>query len=230
MDILKKIFDPVENRKKGMNHWFFLGIMLNSNIRSTQRRIIYVFHICHLIDLKAIDQSELTKEYLLQFIFKLSEGKTVIKKGHIRKLTALNKDTFNAYFDDHLKEIDLYKRRIFTIKETYQILQFWQGNEKWGRMEAYTKRELANLFTQGNYENLAIDMIDNSIFTEQEYYERHYIKPADVKKIADSSIENKEKNLNKFDDNDESNISSLRFFFYFYFLYFYFFKENFKNR
>ncbi len=212
MDISKKIFDPAKNQKKGMNLWFFLTVMLSSNIRT----IIYVFHVCHLIDLRSIDQSELTEEYLLQSILKLCGDEKIIKKGHLREITGLNKDTFNDYFDDHLKEIDLYNRRIFTIKETYQILNFWQGDHQWERMEAYTKGELAKHFTQSNYENLAIDMIDNSIFTEQEYQSRHYIKPADVKKFIVNSIENKRISLNPHDTIYEKSYYSLKVFFHLY--------------
>jgi len=63
--------------------------------------------------------------------------------------------TFNERFASYLKEHKLVGRISFTLLETYKILEYWQGEGKWGRLRAAKKEILAGILHNNNYKRTA---------------------------------------------------------------------------
>lgn len=72
-----------------------------------------------------------------------------------------DRSTFNKYFNEVLRENGLEKRRKFTLPELFIIFEFWQEDDKWGRMKAFSKKELTEKFTGNNYSELELIMTNN---------------------------------------------------------------------
>ena len=214
-----RIFQPYYIKaSKGVNAGFILSVLFCSKIESIERQIIYIFYMCNIIPHEFLKHKsdKLNKEFLLKIIFELTANKKYIPKKDLRQLTGLeDKGTFNKYFGEHISNIGLSNNRAFTLSETYQILQFWQGDDKWGRMEAFSKGELANRFTNGNYDELEIEMT-NEIFAYDDYNHHDYIKPADTKKFINRVLD--KESLNTVYDKD-FNVDYLYYFFLMYLLY-----------
>lgn len=225
-ELEKTIFNPVYNKQNELSLGFILSVLFCSKIEDPAKQIIYLFYIGNIIphDFLKHEREKIDKEFLLKLIFELSANKKIISKQDLRVLTNLKiKDTFNKYFGEHINKCGLSKNRVYTLSETFQILKFWQGDDKWGRMKAYAKGELANRFMDGNYENLELEMT-SSIF-EYDYYNHHdYVKPADYKKFINKVL-NKE-SLELIYEED-FNTDYLTFFFYLHLLYT--FKHNMDN-
>lgn len=197
---------------------FILSVLFCSKIESFERNVIYIFYMCNIIphDLLKYDREKLDKAFLLQLIFEHSANKKFVPKKDLRALTGLeDKSTFNKYFDEHLNNLGLSVNRAFTLKETYAILQFWQGDDKWGRMEAFSKGELAKRFMNGNYAELEKQMVDN-ILDYNNYYHHDYIKPADAKKFINNVLD--KDSISTIYEEDFS-ADYLSFFFIVFFLY-----------
>ena len=161
-------------------------------------------------------REKLDKEFLLKLIFELSADKKFIPKKDLRTLTNLeDKGTFNKYFNEHLKKLGLSKNKSFTLSETFQILQFWQGDDKWGRMEAFSKGELANRFMNGNYDELELKMTDE-VFNYDEYRHHDFIKPADTKRFINKVLDKESLVLIYEEDFD---VDYLYYFFIMYLIY-----------
>jgi len=163
--------------------------------------------------LTTIDSSSLTNDYLLQKIFDLAGDKKYITKKDLREITGLlDKGTFNKYFDEHLVKCGLSKNRGFTLLETFHVLEFWQGDDKWGRMEAFTKKELAEQFMGDRYDNLEFEMT-NEIIASDNYLHHDYIKPADAKTFTKNVLKKDEKALELLYE-EEFGLDYLGFFFF----------------
>ena len=162
-----------------------MHVFFCSKVKEPEEKLIYLFYVAGIIthyELK-YERNKLTKQYLLQKIFNLSNNKKYLTKAELRKLTGLEiKDTFNKYFNEHLKENNLYKKRKFTLQELFIIFEFWQEDDKWNRMKAFSKKELARKYTNNNYDELELIMTDNIL--DIDHYKNHdYIKPGDKKKL-----------------------------------------------
>ena len=208
-----KAFSPSYNKEHGLTLRFIMSVMLCSTIEEFERQVIYLFHIGNIIDLRTIDRSSLTNDFLLQKILDLSGDKKYITKKDLREITGLHdRSTFNKYFAEHLINCGLSKNRGFTLLETFQVLEFWQGDDKWGRMEAFTKRELAERFMDDRYDNLEFE-ITNDIIASENYLHHDYIKPADAKKFTTSVLKEDVKALELLNE-EEFDIDYLGFFFF----------------
>lgn len=222
MNSIEKIFSPAENRRN-MCLFFFIAVMFCSNIKCFRKKVIYIFHILGIIDLRKIEKpiKDITEDYLLECIFNTFGDKKIIKKKTLRELTLLkDRETFNKYFKDHLHKNDLIGNKAFTIREVYGILQFWQGDDKWIRMESFSKGELADLFTNGKYEDLEMKMTNHSILilSKEEYFKKNYIKPATAKKFIEIMFKDHPSEKDKF-YKDNFGIHYLKAVFYFFFIY-----------
>jgi hypothetical protein len=185
MIIEKHFTNPYYIKTNGLSLGFLIHLFLTSKIEEPERKLIYLFYVVGLIshyELK-YERNKLTKHYLLQKIFNLSNNKKYLTKAELRKLTGLSvKDTFNKYFSEHLIANNLESKRKFTLQELFVIFEFWQADDKWGRMKAFSKKELAKRFTNNNYDQLELMMTDNLL--DIDYYKNHdYIKPGDAKKL-----------------------------------------------
>ena len=164
----------------------------------------------------AKDYRKLDKEFLLKLIFELSAEKKIIPKKDLRFLTTLeDKGTFNKYFGEHINRLGLSRNKLFTLYETFQILKFWQGDDKWGRMAAFSKGELANRFMEGNYDELELKMTDK-VFNYDEYRHHDFIKPADAKRFINEVLDKESLELIY---EEEFDVDYLTYFFIMYFLY-----------
>ena len=184
MSKLDNILNPFYAKKNGITLGFILSYLFCSdNFNKPISKVIYFMHIANFIDLKKINKSEITNEYLLKIIFNYTKNKKLIQKSELREATGLtSRDTFNKYFGEHLISCDLENKRIFTLSETFEILQFWQDDDKWGRLKAFTKKELAFDYLKSSYDDLELKMT-NEMF-DYDYYKNHdLIKPADAKKF-----------------------------------------------
>ncbi len=215
----EKIFQPYYIKaSNGVNAGFILSVLFCSKIESIERQIIYIFYMCNIIPHEFLKNKshKLNKEFLLKIIFELTANKKYIPKKDLRQLTGLeDKGTFNKYFGEHINNIGLSNNRAFTLSETFQILQFWQGDDKWGRMEAFSKGELANRFTNGNYDELELKMTDE-VFNYDEYRHHDFIKPADTKRFINKVLDKESLVLIYEDDFD---VDYLCYFFIMYLIY-----------
>jgi len=210
MEIENTILSPTYNREKGLTLGFVLSVLFCSKIEEVDRQVIYLFHVGRILDLRKIGKDELTHKFLLQKIFDVTRDKKLVKKQDLRMLTKFSKPTFNKYFDKHLESLGLSMSRSFSLSETFKILQFWQGEDKWGRMKAFTKIELAERFTNKSYDNLELEITHTII--DFNYYSGHdYIKPADAKQFAKDFFKEDKESLEQFYE-EEFNSDYLTFF------------------
>ncbi len=216
MSKLDNILKPSYAKKNGITIGFVLSYLFCADdFNKPINKVIYFMHIANFIDLKKINRSEITNEYLLKIIFNYTKGKKLIKKSELREGLGLNsRDTFNKYFGEHLKSCGLENKRVFTLSETFEILKFWQDDDKWGRLEAFTKKELVMDYLKFSYDDLELKMT-NELF-DYDYYKNHdLIKPADAKKFVLKY--GNEIAINKI--NDEVDGECLDFFFYSFLIY-----------
>lgn len=182
----EKLFtNPYYIKINGLSLGFIVHVFLTSKIIEPERKLIYLFYVAGIIthyELK-YERNKLTKRYLLQKIFNLSNNKVYLTKIELRQLTGLkDRGTFNKYFSKHLKANKLDKIRAFTLQELFIIFEFWQEDDKWNRMKAYSKNELAKKYANNNYDELELIMTDNIL--DIDHYKNHdYIKPGDEKKL-----------------------------------------------
>lgn len=214
-----RIFKPYYIKaSNGVNAGFILSVLFCSKIESIERQIIFIFYMCNIIPHEYLKykRKKIDKEFLLKLIFGLSGNKKYIPKKDLRTLTNLeDKGTFNKYFGEHINKLGLSKNKSFTLSEAFQILQFWQGDDKWGRMEAFSKGELAKRFMNGNYDELELKMTAE-VFNYDEYKHHDFIKPADTKKLINKILD--KESLNTVYDKDFS-VDYLHYFFLIYLLY-----------
>ena len=104
---------PSYIKKNGMNLPFALCFIIHSNIIDTKRRVIYIFHLCNIINLRTIQTANFKTEYLLNKIFEETAGIKIISKEALREYTGItDKKTFNKYFDHHLSKLALKKKNL----------------------------------------------------------------------------------------------------------------------
>ena len=123
----KQFTNPYYIKTNGLSLGFLVHVFLTSKIEEPERKLIYLFYVAGIIthyELK-YERNKLTKQYLLQKIFNLSNNKKYLTKIELRKLVGLeDRGTFNKYFSKHLKANDLHNKRAFTLKELFIIFKF----------------------------------------------------------------------------------------------------------
>lgn len=181
---------PSYIRKNGMNLPFALCFIINSNIVDTKKRVIYIFHLCNIIDLNNFQPFNFKTEYLLNKIFEETAGIKIISKEALREYTGItDRKTFNKYFDPHLIKLGLKKNRTYTLRETHKILLPWVGDgNSWEQLEAYSKKELADKFFDGKESELQFIMTENKIIEPDKYKAHDYIRPADVFRLRKEEL------------------------------------------
>jgi hypothetical protein len=142
---------------KNKDYLFIWVKLIFGNFRTTKRLIVFLFNHFDIIDLRKNNSKDFSDYDLL----KAFEEKYAIriKKEDIRKATNLNSNkTFNDHFVTYFKKNNLIGRKTFTPTEVFDIFKFWQGDGKWYRNEAFTKDELKDIFTNGDYKELAKEL------------------------------------------------------------------------
>lgn len=136
--------------------WFFVAVLCNYNFKSFKKFIIYLLHFSRVIDLRYKKSKDISNEEIIIFFEPIFSDR--IPKSLIRKLTNLKSgNTFNDKFGSYLYEHNLIGRRSFTLSETYGILNYWQGEGNWGRLNGAKKKMLADVLKNGNYERTALE-------------------------------------------------------------------------
>ena len=181
----KQFTNPYYIKANGLSLGFLIHLFLTSKIKEPEKKLIYLFYILNIISHNELkyERKKLTKQYLLQKIFNLSNNKVYLTKIELRQLTGLeDRGTFNKYFSKHLKANNLDSKRAFTLHELFIIFEFWQEDDKWSRMKAFSKKELAKKYTNNNYDELELIMTDNVL--DVDFYKNHdYIKPGHEKRL-----------------------------------------------
>ena len=105
--------------------------------------MIFIFHYCSIIDLREKNSSLYSGQDLAKAYENFTNEK--IKKKDIYYLLGLSKNTFNKNFEGFLIKNGFIGRKSFSVTETYGILEFWQGEARWLRWEAFSKKELGEI-------------------------------------------------------------------------------------
>ena len=143
-----------ETWESGIPYWFIGACLLNYNFKSFRRFLIYISHYGSVIDLWETPSQDIKNEEIIAGFQPLFTER--IPKKMLYQITGLkSKNTFNEQFKTYFEANDLIGRKSFTMLETYKILEFWQGEGKWGRMQAAKKEMLADIIHNGNYERTA---------------------------------------------------------------------------
>lgn len=137
------------------NFNFYTKTNPNLKEKSVKRFLIYIFHFLYLLDLSKKPSPKYSNEDLLIILENLLPQKA--SKTDLYQLTGLSKNSFNKYLETHLKENNLEGRKKFTLRETFNILEYWQGEGQWGEMKAKKKKEVAKILNKGNYKNLSLE-------------------------------------------------------------------------
>ena len=132
--------------------------------KSFRRLLIYLLHHHQYIDLKNHKSEDYDIETVLSIFQDNYDYK--ISKNSIYGLLGISKNTFNKMLNDYLIEHNLKSRKTLTIIETYHLLVYWEGDKFISRFEAITKKELANILTNGDYKKLAEEFIR---YSDEEY-------------------------------------------------------------
>ena len=190
LDSKSYIYSYSYNKAYGLTLGFVLSVFFCSKIESPLKRITYLFFVGNEItkDELLFQKRKLTEKFLLNLIFKNSKNKNYISKKDLREITGLKtKPTFNKYFGEFLKANGLFNKRKFTLYELYKILKYWQGDDKWIIMKAFTKKVLSEKITSGNYEFLE-EKINYTTKSSKLYKKHNYISPNIIKSSLDDSV------------------------------------------
>ena len=170
-----------ETWENGIPFWFAAACLLNYNFKSFRRFMIYLSHYGSVIDLWETPSKEVKNEEIVAGFQPLFTER--IPKKTLYQITGLHsRTTFNERFKPYFEENHLVGRKSFTLLETYKILEFWQGEGKWGRMQAAKKEMLADIIHNGNYERTA-EEFKGALGKED--YRPNLISPKKIKKLIE---------------------------------------------
>lgn len=223
-----KIENPYYYRRHGISYGSILLILFCSKIKTTERYITYILYITNIIPHQFIKENgnKINHKFLETLLKQLiGNEKILYRKDLMQMIGFKDSETFIEYFGDFLVSERLDKKRKFNLNEILKILEFWQGTEKKGRIETYTKEELAfRLFTgsdSSRMEKLEASLTEhigngsyNKKYLNVDYYKKHrFIKPKIVVNyLHDIS---KEKNIDLEEDTSDKE-SELLFIFFLY--------------
>jgi hypothetical protein len=170
-----------ETWENGIPFWFVAACLLNYNFKSFRRFMIYLSHYGSIIDLWETPSKDIKNEEIIAGFQPLFTER--IPKKTLYQITGLySRTTFNERFKTYFEEKDLVGRKSFTLLETYKILEFWQGQGKWGRMQAAKKEMLADIIHKGNYERTAEEFKGA---LGKEGYRPNLISPKKIKQLIE---------------------------------------------
>lgn len=199
-----KIENPYYYKQHGITLKFIISTLFCSKIESTERSIIYILYIANIIPHEFLKNKSdrINNVFLKELLTKLIGNEKILYLKDIREMIGIkDSETFKKYFTDssayksykekskYLKHLNTNARK-FTLNEVSELLEFWQGSDKKGRFEAYTKEELAirlfesygKSYRKEKLEERLDKHIRNHSYNEEyskiEYYKAHdFIKP-----------------------------------------------------
>lgn len=170
-----------ETWESGVPYWFIGACLLNYNFKSFRRFLIYISHYSSVIDLWETPSQDIKNEEIIAGFQPLFTER--IPKKVLYQITRLkSKTTFNKQFITYFVTNNLIGRKSFTMLEAYKILEFWQGEGKWGRMQAAKKDMLADIIHNGNYERTAEEFRGA---LGKEGYRPNLISPKKIKQLIE---------------------------------------------
>ncbi|WP_340156408.1 hypothetical protein [uncultured Winogradskyella sp.] len=170
-----------ETWESGVPYWFIGACLLNYNFKSFRRFLIYISHYSSVIDLRETPSQDIKNEEIIAGFQPLFTER--IPKKVLYQITRLkSKTTFNEQFKTYFVANNLIGRKSFTMLEAYKILEFWQGEGKWGRMQAAKKDMLADIIHNGNYERTAEEFRGA---LGKEGYRPNLISPKKIKQLIE---------------------------------------------
>ena len=159
--------------------WFIAACIISYNFKSFKRFMIYLSHYSSVINLWETPSREIKDEQIIAGFQPLFPDR--IPKKLLYQVTGLHsRTTFNERFGNYFKENDLVGRRTFTLLETYKILEYWQGEGKWGRLQAAKKEMLADVLHNKNYERTADEF---KMALGKNGYKPNLISPKKIKQL-----------------------------------------------
>jgi predicted nucleic acid-binding protein len=200
-----KIKNPYYYKQHGITLKFVIISFFCSKIESIERNIIYILYIANVIkheELKAY-KDKINQQVLKKLLKHLIGNEKIMYKKDFREMIGIkSSETFKNYFDDspayktyvtehskYLKTLDPKTRKL-TLNEILELLEFWQGIDKKGRIQAYTKEELGERLFENyskSYQKEQLELlldkhITNHTYNEEysktDYYKAHdFIKP-----------------------------------------------------
>ncbi|MGB1247633.1 MAG: hypothetical protein ACPG4Z_02020 [Chitinophagales bacterium] len=185
--------------KNGTPLWFIIGCIMNYNFRSFSRFLIYIYHFSYCLDLRKKDSSQYTDVELISTLDLIYGNK--IDKKDLYTLTDMSKNTFNKYFKDFFEKNNYIGKRKFTLYETYNILNEWQGKGKWGMFNSIKKERLAKIINSGNYKRLASEFklsLKGKSYKNQDKFSPNQVKHF-LEHIDEIETENEEQLLHYSD-------------------------------
>ncbi len=138
-----------------------------------------MFHLFGYIDLSVKPSEYFNKIKLVQIYQEHYPQK--IKKEELRGMFKLSNNSFNKKFKNYLIEKGLINKKKYELVEAYELICYWFGEGSWGRLEGYSKQELANMLTNGNIKQLGVEFILYFENNEKKYKNNDIIAPRDVR-------------------------------------------------
>lgn len=166
--------------RDGIPAWFLIACVSNYNFKSFRRFIIYLLHYSCALDLTVRKASSFCNEELIELMSPIIAEK--LPKAILRQFTGLSPNTFNDKFAPYFEENNLVGRKSFTLLETYNIFNFWQGDGDWGRLQAVKKKTIADILQKGNYERTALEF--KGAIGEEEYRD-NLVSPKKIKALIE---------------------------------------------
>lgn len=165
---------------KIMIWWAVISSIFCGKFKTFRRAMIYILHKKGILDISDKPLSAYTERELCKLLDSMYKEK--VKKTEFYELMKISKNTFNKYFADHIEESCLKDRRSYTLLESYELMNYWQGEGKWFRFEALKKHQIAAKLTNGDYKELAIEF-KLSLDDESKYMTSDKISPRVLKQF-----------------------------------------------
>lgn len=147
----------------------------SDRFKSTLRLIIFVLHKIGVIDLKSNSSDNI--RFVSDLLKRIDERiQYKIKRNELLEILGLSKNTFVKQFKEYLNANELVGRRTYTLNETYKLLLHWKGDAMWYRLEAFSKQELANYISNGDYKKLSGEF-DSFMLLSSSYKENDKLSP-----------------------------------------------------
>lgn len=170
-----------ETFEGGIPWWFLAACLVNYKFKSFRRFTIYISHYANIIDLWETPSKEIKNEDIIEGFEALFPERTS-RKAFSEAIGINSRTTFNKHFGNYLKENDLVGRKSFTFSETYKLLEYWQGEGKWGRLKAAKKEMLAGILHNSNYERTAEEF---RMALGSKAYKPNLVSPKKIKQLIE---------------------------------------------
>jgi hypothetical protein len=186
--------------KDGIPLWFIFACLLDYKFNSFKKFLIYLLHFSSLeqYDLKKRSSKDISTKEIIETLSLSFNFDDNISRRDIYTLMDISKNTFRKHFKEFFIENQIKDdKKKFTLYQTYQILNHWQGRGNWAMLQTIKKKRLAEILTSGNYKKLAFEATYD--IDEKSYKNKDKLSPSEVKAIIKTieSSESKRKEVSE---------------------------------